>query len=929
MTAATDEMRPLLRRSSHITHDRKSHKWSQGSMLIAGLLVLAGGIAALSVRRLASQDDVSGSGVVNVELAKHSPPPPDIYKCPIPPTARTVNPRPSFASYLTYSSPSKPQPVDVSYDARTIRINNDSTILLGGSMHPVRATTSSWLQVLDHAVASNLNMITLYTMWSYHQPLADQDIDWTLPGGDWDLATALWEAASRGLFVHIRIGPYTCEEYSYGGIPEWVPLIYGGTDTNNKTRISLRRPNKAWYRAMETWVNACVGYLTANGLWANQGGPIILAQLENELGGEVDPTTEHLDAGSTLQDYADWCGDLALEAQPDVVWTMCNGLSANTTINTCNGYGEGGACSTNWLEQRGQNGRIQVDQPALWTESEMGFQVWGESPLRPSDYFWGQTARDVTGDVLRWFARGGSHVNHYMFWGGYNRAHGSAAGGITNAYATDAPLCSHGQPRQPKFDHLKSMHQVIASISEILTRSPTALSNGIPLQYRKRGTSLWETGTKQLAFGYGGFKRNYEGETVLFVEKNSNHYVEVQIPRTLMENVTRTAPIVLQLQPWEALVLDGNGTVLFSSANIDPKALSYHRTKIPSVPIYSWETWDEPMLLGPQDRMAGAEVLTPVVKGDKPQELTRLLLYSNASTEYVHYSTTFNCGEMARLTGDATIVVETQKASAIVVFLDNGFIGEVNNHEHADGGIALNVTLPYISVRKAEEHNTNSHHTLSILYESLGFGNIIGRWDVSAAPKTKGITGNVWIKGTAEEGGKVELCLTCGEHIWYSQAGLQGQHGDTQELLQFETAGNTKIETPYVRSMSSLRPCTWVSARFSTPLNIDHSNQIILLKHVVGRGQVWLNGFSLGRYWNITRDVVDSSVSSTNPILSQQYYHLPKDFMSDEGKTNELLFFNSLGGISFNTTRLVLTWLDPSHNPTFRDEVGFFDACLY
>ena len=84
---------------------------------------------------------------------------------------------------------------------------------------------------------------------------------------------------------------------------------------------------------------------------------------------------------------------------------MCNGDTANNTINTCNGYG--GDC-TRFLEEGGQSGRILKDHPAIWTENEGGFQIWGDDPDHTSDYFWGRTARDLAYETLAWFARGGS-----------------------------------------------------------------------------------------------------------------------------------------------------------------------------------------------------------------------------------------------------------------------------------------------------------------------------------------------------------------------------------------------------------------------------------------------------------------------------------------------------------------------------------------
>ena len=133
-----------------------------------------------------------------------------------------------------------------------------------------------------------------------------------------------------------------------------------------------------------------IDYVSDNDLWAHQGGPIVISQIENELGSGDDKDGQSEDKDSdhdgflyidgkgkfvnpleqkvtspirkaTLQDYADWCGDIAQKYAPDVTWTMCNGLSANNTIHTCNAVNNG----ADWLESYGGNGRIQVDQPPL------------------------------------------------------------------------------------------------------------------------------------------------------------------------------------------------------------------------------------------------------------------------------------------------------------------------------------------------------------------------------------------------------------------------------------------------------------------------------------------------------------------------------------------------------------------------------------
>ncbi len=83
--------------------------------------------------------------------------------------------------------------------------------------------------------------------------------------------------------------------------------------------------------------------------FADRGGPIVLAQVENEL-------------HTSDQNYVDFCGQLTIETGVPIPWEMCNGNSANVTINSCNS----GDC-TSFIESNGQNGQVLITQPGLWT----------------------------------------------------------------------------------------------------------------------------------------------------------------------------------------------------------------------------------------------------------------------------------------------------------------------------------------------------------------------------------------------------------------------------------------------------------------------------------------------------------------------------------------------------------------------------------
>ena len=57
---------------------------------------------------------------------------------------------------------------------------------------------------------------------------------------------------------------------------------------------------------------------------------------------------------------------------------MCNGQSANNTINVCNG----GDCAATYAPTHAQ---LYPEQPLGWTENEGWFQSWNIEPLTNAD----------------------------------------------------------------------------------------------------------------------------------------------------------------------------------------------------------------------------------------------------------------------------------------------------------------------------------------------------------------------------------------------------------------------------------------------------------------------------------------------------------------------------------------------------------------
>jgi hypothetical protein len=832
------------------------------------------------------------------------------------PAKMLVASQPGFPSFWKYGHKG---PINATYDNRSLLINGERALFLSGSLHPVRATQLGWNYVLDEAVRNGLNMVTIYIMWAAHQRFQDQPIDWSLPGAiecdpiisrtascEWDIATAIRAAADRGLFVHIRIGPYVCAEYNYGGIPEWVAL--------GKPDMAMRRPNRQWMEAMEGFVTEVVAYLTKSLLWGHQGGPIIMGQIENELAGNVDPIGEHLlmvhttsgefvdreqfqqiqtgrarrsFRNATLQDYADWCGALVARLAPQVIWTMCSGLAANNTILTCNGE-----CSTWWLEQHGENGRIQVDQPPILTEFEGGFQVWGEDPQNPSDYFWGKTARSMARDALKWFARGGTHLNYYMWWGGYNTGRAAAAG-IMNKYASDAVVCPSGERREPKFGHFESLHRVMSEIAPTLLTAPTALGQGQEIEHLNKNGD-WVVGKSQRIFEYV-VDEDDRFQHVVFVENDADTSVVVKIPNHNKNELNR--PRLLEMLP-HSVTLFVDGLNRFDSASIAPHDMAFERKfqeGFETPLLLDWSVWEEP-IRAPLKKAKTRVSVAPI-------EQTDLNINSGTFSDYAWYETEFS---LEKAVSNATLIISTQKANAFTIFIDEVFVGAGDQHFHSEGPIELSVGIGRIS---------KGDHKLFLLSESLGYGNLIGRWGAKTSSKTKGITGDVTLLEYHDGEEPHNTSLVDGR-VWKSYPGLHG------EALASSGNGVLRKDLSAHLPPGASSPPTWSSALFDTP-RYDPSIQKLFLQITNGRGHLWLNGQDLGRYWNLTQ-------AGAPHHYSQEYYFLPDDYLHRDGNLNEIVLFDSFGAPQRETTQIIMSWIEPAaeDDTYFLDEIDFPSACL-
>jgi len=292
--------------------------------------------------------------------------------------------------------------------------------VLSGAIHYFRVHPDLWQDRIRKARLMGLNTIETYVAWNAHAPRPGE---FDLTGG-LDLGRFLDLVAAEGMHAIVRPGPYICAEWSNGGLPYW--LFADGT-------VGVRRDEPGFLAAVRQYLEQLAPVLVPRQV--DQGGPIVLVQVENEYGAYgSDPVyltkleQMHRDVGLTVP--------FTSVDQP--MGTMLEDGSLPSLHKT----GSFGSRSTERLARLRQ---AQPTGPLMCSEFWDGwFDSWGEhhhtTPASAS-------AEDL--DVL--LAAGGS-VNIYMFHGGTNFGFTNGANDkgvyrpIATSYDYDAPLDEAGRP---------------------------------------------------------------------------------------------------------------------------------------------------------------------------------------------------------------------------------------------------------------------------------------------------------------------------------------------------------------------------------------------------------------------------------------------------------------------------------------------------
>lgn len=169
----------------------------------------------------------------------------------------------------------------------TFILNDHETFLFGGELHYFRVPKAQWTDRLAAMKAAGLNLVSTYIPWQLHEPVEGQ-IDLHGTSTDHlDLAGFMEAVKASGMLALVRPGPYVMSELTTDGIPGWLihdyPQALALTQSGHAhhTKIfSYLHP--IFVEKVKTWYKAVFDILEP--LQIQHGGPIVMMQLDNEVG---------------------------------------------------------------------------------------------------------------------------------------------------------------------------------------------------------------------------------------------------------------------------------------------------------------------------------------------------------------------------------------------------------------------------------------------------------------------------------------------------------------------------------------------------------------------------------------------------------------------------------------------------------------------
>ena len=314
---------------------------------------------------------------------------------------------------------------------KTFLLNGKPFVVKAAELHYPRIPRAYWEHRIKMCKALGMNTVCLYVFWNIHE---QQEGKFDFSGNN-DVAAFCRLCQKNGMYVIVRPGPYVCAEWEMGGLPWWLL---------KKKDIRLREQDPYFMQRVEIFEKE-VGKQLAP-LTIQNGGPIIMVQVENEYGsyGKDKPYVSAIrdivkksgfDKVSLFQ--CDWSSNFLNNGLDDLTWTMNFGTGANID------------------QQFKCLGEVRPNAPKMCSEFWSGwFDKWGaKHETRP--------AKAMVEGIDEMLSKGIS-FSLYMTHGGTSFGHWAGANSPgfqpdVTSYDYDAPINEWGLATPKYYELQKTM----------------------------------------------------------------------------------------------------------------------------------------------------------------------------------------------------------------------------------------------------------------------------------------------------------------------------------------------------------------------------------------------------------------------------------------------------------------------------------------
>lgn len=461
--------------------------------------------------------------------------------------------------------------------------------IISGEMHPARVPAEYWRHRVRMIKAMGCNTVACYVMWNYHE---SEPGKFDFQTGNHNLEQFIRIVQEEGMFLLFRPGPYTCGEWDFGGLPAYLLSV---------PDIKIRCMDPRYLAAVERYIKQLSPLVRK--YQVNEGGPILMVQLENEYGSYGNDRA-----------YMKWLHDLWRNEGISVPFYTADGatpamLEAGTYPGAAVGL-DPAASQAEFDEPL----KLDAGASVFCSELYPGWLThWREG--------WNGRATEAIARDVKWLLENGKSFNFYVahggtnfgFWAGANSPEPGTYQPDVTSYDYDAPIDETGKAT-PKYMVLRELVQKYGK--KKLPAIPEPLpSITFPAIRAERFTSVWDNlpvareivqpVPMEMLHQYEGlilYRTRLTGHKSGLLHIDELHdYATVflngryigSIDRTLGQN-TLAIPVSGEENPVLDILVESMGRINFAARMIDRKGIT-ERVTLNGMTLMNWEAFSIPM----------------------------------------------------------------------------------------------------------------------------------------------------------------------------------------------------------------------------------------------------------------------------------------------------------------------------------------------